>query len=160
MIKAINQRDNEIATEIASLQKLSYHVEAEIIGYSAIPPLHESIAEIINSKEIYLAFYEEQHIAGILAYEFEGGFIIISKMMVHPDHFKKGIATKLIDYLFRIYSNAWRAKVSTGAKNYPAIRLYLKHGFVKTGERIIDNYLTLYTFEKELTNSFDGATRK
>jgi ribosomal protein S18 acetylase RimI-like enzyme len=93
-----------------------------------------------------------------LAYEFEGGFIIISKMMVHPDHFKKGIASKLIDYLFRIYSHAWRVKVSTGAKNYPAIRLYQKHGFVKTGERKIDNALTLFTFEKELLNSIDGET--
>jgi GNAT superfamily N-acetyltransferase len=158
MIKAINQRDNEIATEIASLQKLSYQVEAEIIGYSAIPPLHESINDILNSKEIYLAYFEEQQIAGILAYEFKGNFIIISKMMVHPDHFKKGIASNLIEYLFKIYSHAWRARVSTGAKNYPAKKLYQKYGFVKTGERKIDNALTLFTFEKELLNSIDGVT--
>lgn len=157
MIKAINQKDNEIAKKIVSLQKLSYHVEAEIIGYVAIPPLNETINDILNSQEIYLAFYAEQQIAGILAYEFEGDFIIICKMMVHPDHFKKGIASKLIDYLFRIYFHAWRVKVSTGTKNYPAINLYQKHGFVRTGEKIIDNLLTIVTFEKELFSSINGS---
>lgn len=149
MIRKINQKDKEIAKEIESLQKLSYRVEAEIIGYSAIPPLEESINDITNSEGIFLAFSEEQQIAGILAYGFEEDFIIINKLMIHPNHFRKGIASNLIDYLFRLDLDNLRVKVATGAKNYPAIRLYQKHGFVKTGERIIDNHLTIFTFEKE-----------
>lgn len=90
MIRKINQKDKEIAKEIESLQKLSYRVEAEIIGYSAIPPLEESINDITNSEGIFLAFSEEQQIAGILAYEFEEDFIIINKLMIHPNHFRAG----------------------------------------------------------------------
>lgn len=149
MIRKINQKDKEIAKEIESLQKLSYRVEAEIIGYSAIPPLEESINDITNSEGVFLAFFEEQQIAGILAYEFKEDFIIISKMMIHPNHFRKGIASNLIDYLFRLDLDNLRVKVATGAKNYPAIRLYQKHGFVKTAERIIDSLLTISTFEKK-----------
>jgi predicted GNAT family acetyltransferase len=123
MLIEINNNNRAIAKEVLILQKLSYKIEADIINYSDIPPLRETENDIMNSPEKYLAFYEGDKIAGVLTYEKNEDTLTICKMMIHPNHFKKGIAGKLLNYIFKIDTMVSKIKVSTGAKNTPAINL-------------------------------------
>jgi GNAT superfamily N-acetyltransferase len=148
MIIEINHNNRSIANEVLNLQKLSYRVEAEIINYDDIPPLGETINDIIDSIETYLAFYEGDEIAGVLTYEIDEDSLTICKMMVHPNHFKKGIASMLLNHIFKLDVMARRIKVSTGAKNTPAIQLYIKYGFIEVDDIKINENLSIKLFEK------------
>jgi predicted GNAT family acetyltransferase len=56
----------------------------------------------MKSLEKYLAFYVGNEIAGVLTYEKNEDTLTICKMMIHPNHFKKGIASKLLDHIFKL----------------------------------------------------------
>jgi ribosomal protein S18 acetylase RimI-like enzyme len=101
----------------------------------------------MNSPEKYLAFYEGDKIAGVLTYEINEDTLTICKMMIHPN-FKKGIASVLVNHIFKLDRNLRRLKVSTGAKNTPAINLYEKYGFIEIEEQKINENLSIKLFEK------------
>jgi ribosomal protein S18 acetylase RimI-like enzyme len=148
MIIEINHNNRSIGNEVLNLQKLSYRVEAEIINCDNIPPLREKIDDIIDSQETYLAFYEGREIAGVLTYQIDEDSLTICKMMVHPNHFKKGIASMLLNHVFKLDVMTRRIKVSTGAKNTPAIQLYKKYGFTEVDGIKISEDLSIKSFEK------------
>lgn len=154
MIKHIQISDHQIAEKVLEVQKLAYRIEADIIGFDQIPPLLETLEELKLSKETYLAFYEGEQLAGVLSYEVnnepKATVITICKMIVHPEHFKKGIASRLIDHLTRLDLNASEITVATGSKNVPAIQLYLKLGFKETHEIRIHENLTIKEFNKRI----------
>ena len=71
--------------------------------------------------------------------------------MVHPDHFRKGIAKKLLKFVEG--GNKEKSAtiiVSTGTNNAPAIDFYLKMGFSKTEEKSVSEGLSLTSFKKEI----------
>jgi len=49
---------------------------------------------------------------------------------VHPDHFRRGIGTALLDELHRREVGARRIELTTSTGNTPAISLYLRSGYV------------------------------
>ena len=134
-----------------ALQRAAYQIEAEIINYYRIPPLIESLQQLMASTENYFAFIENKKIAGVLAYRKRDDAIHICKLAVHPDCFRRSIGTQLLRHLFQI-GNAKKYTVSTGMDNAPAIALYKKEGFEKTGERLIDG-VQLIIMGKEI-NTF------
>ncbi len=72
------------------------------------------------------------------------------KVMVHPKHFKKGIAKMLLDFIENDNEGFETLIVSTESKNTPAVTFYLKNGFSKTIERSITERLSITSFKKEI----------
>ncbi len=66
--------------------------------------------------------------------------------MVHPKHFRKGIAQGLLNFIEVQMENIEAIVVSTGTKNAPAVAFYLKNGFIKTKETRITERLSLTSF--------------
>ncbi|WP_331436860.1 GNAT family N-acetyltransferase [Gordoniibacillus kamchatkensis] len=91
---------------------------------------------------------EEGELAGAIAYECEGGTITISRMMVHPHYFRRGIASKLLRHVFALEPDAARYVVSTGALNAPALKLYESAGFEEQYRREIAPGIELVTLAK------------
>ena len=150
MIKEIDITNKLIAEDVLKIQIPSYQIEAEIIGYSDIPPLKDTISALMNCGESFIGYYIDEELSGALSLKRDKDEIDIHRLMVHPKHFRKGIAQKLLNY---IESNADGIKtliVSTGSKNMPAIYFYEKFGFVKTGEMIINEQLSLTSFLKRI----------
>ncbi|PZD97368.1 GNAT family N-acetyltransferase [Paenibacillus sambharensis] len=143
MINLINHRDEQTAAELLALQMASYQVEADIIGYNDLPPLRENIRDIMESKEIYLGCSKEGRLAGAAAFEIEKVTLTVCKMMVHPQYFNQGIASRLMEAIVEQGRQVMNIAVSTGAANEPAIRLYRKHGFEESGKTVIDDKLTI-----------------
>ena len=54
----------------------------------------------------------------------------ICRLVVHPNHFRKGIARSLVGYVIENVAKGKKTTVSTGAKNIPAKKLYSMFGFI------------------------------
>ena len=122
--------DDAVLRELWTVQRLAYAVEAELIGFDGIPPLHESLEELKACGETFLGLYDEEGLAGAVSYQLDGSTVDICRLGVHPRAHRRGIASKLLDAL-----PAGPQTVSTGGKNEPALRLYRKRGFVEVGTR-------------------------
>lgn len=147
MIKSINIQDTEEAEKIFHLQRIAYQIEADIIHYNKIPPLTETLYELMNSTETFIVYENQHEIIGCLSYQIKQQNVEICRLAIHPNHFKNGIATKLFNYLSSI-KDIKQYLVSTAEKNLPAITFYIKNGFVETHKSIVDN-LTLIHFRRE-----------
>ncbi|WP_142826977.1 GNAT family N-acetyltransferase [Planococcus soli] len=124
----------QIAKEIQQIQQAAYRIEAELIRFDGIPQLYETLAEIQKSTEIFLG-YSEGQLQGILSYQVKGGTVEIHRLVVSPNHFRKGVGKKLMEYLLEKFKE-YDFTVSTGTANIPAITLYKAFGFQE--QRLIE----------------------
>lgn len=132
MIKELNINDVLVAKSVLELQKASYKIEADIIGFQDIPPLKDTIESLIQCEETFFGYYLNDVLAGIISFKFIGNVLDIHRTAVHPDFFRMGIAQKLLLYTERLKSNIYKIKVCTGKANIPAVNLYLKNGYKKS----------------------------
>lgn len=152
LIKEIDIRNRELAKEVLEVQIPSYMVEAEIIGSSDIPPLKDTIDTLQQCGETLFGYYIEEELCGAISIKVEKGEIDIHRLIVHPDHFRKGIAQRLLDFIecnIECKEEIETIKVSTGSKNNPAVSLYIKNGFHKVDEVRVNKQLSLTIFEKK-----------
>lgn len=132
MIRELSLEDRDTVQQIWGLQHMAYPLEAELIGFSEIPPLLDTFDTIRTSGETFFGYInDEGDLIGAIAVESEEAQVTISRMMVHPGHFRKGIAGNLIRHVLETYHEAPMFIVSTGTRNTPAVTLYEKFGFVK-----------------------------
>ncbi|MVP02004.1 GNAT family N-acetyltransferase [Paenibacillus lutrae] len=156
MIRQIPKEDVQAVLELLALQTASYIVEARLIGYQEIPPLKDSPLTLRCSKETFNGYYlteteaqgHSEVLAGAIAWERSGSIVTITRMMVHPGHFRKGIASQLMRHLLERHPDASKFVVSTSETNEPAILLYSKFGFRPSGARTIAPSVTLVTFAR------------
>jgi len=133
MIQALQLSNQAVAQEILALQLPAYRVEAEIIGSDAIPALRDTVESLMSCGETFYGWVEEGELAGAIAYKIEDGALDIHRLIVHPNHFRKGIGRKLLQYVLQDHAHLKKFIVATGAKNVPAIQLYLSEGFIEVG---------------------------
>lgn len=110
---------------------MAYRLEAEWIGFHEIPPLLDTVESIQRCNESFYGYIsDDMELIGAIAVETEEeGTRTISRMMVHPDYFRQGIAGQLIEYVLELNRSISRFIVSTVLKNIPASNLYQKYGF-------------------------------
>ncbi|WP_439663194.1 GNAT family N-acetyltransferase [Lentzea sp. HUAS TT2] len=130
--------DDAVLRELWTVQRLAYAVEAELIGFDGIPPLHESLDELRACDETFLGLYDEEGLAGAVSYRLDGSTVDICRLVVHPRAHRRGIASKLLDAV-----PGGPQTVSTGTKNEPALALYRKRGFVEIGMREVAPGVTI-----------------
>lgn len=136
----------------------SLKVEAEIIGSYEIPPLKDTVYTLQHSEEIFIGFYEKEELCGIISIKIEDEELDIHRLIVHPAHFKKGIAQRLLHFLESEFE-VKTIKVATASKNTPAVRFYEKNGFRNRKEVIVDEQLSLTFFEKKVS-FFSGGNEE
>lgn len=150
MIKDLDHSDYRQVLEILDLQKTSYAVEAELIGSSDIPPLKDTAETLRRCGETFCGFFAGGRLVGAVSYKRVDGLLDIHRLVVHPDHFRKGIARALLEHIEGIAGTADRVVVSTGAGNDPAKRLYHSLGFKEVREAEVTPGLRVTFFEKFL----------
>lgn len=137
-----------IAEQVLALQKLSYQVEADLIGYSGIPPLQDSLESLQACQEIFYGLRVGVDLVGAIAYERHEEIVEICRLMVHPDWFRQGIASRLLRSVEEADAAVRTFRVSTGSGNLPAIRLYQRAGYVAQQERPVAAGVFVTSFEK------------
>ncbi|TCN22260.1 ADP-ribose pyrophosphatase YjhB (NUDIX family) [Mesobacillus foraminis] len=149
-IREINIQESLSAALVFELQWASYKKEAELIGTDEIPPLLESFEQLKACGELFLGYFDRGELAGAVSYKVIENQIDIHRVMVHPEHFRKGIARSLIEHLAIKEGNASEMLVATGAANTPAVKLYQRLGFTYAGETIAGQNLQIAHFRKSL----------
>ncbi|MFJ7935376.1 GNAT family N-acetyltransferase [Sporosarcina sp. NPDC096371] len=154
MIIKIDVTNQKIAEEVLSVQLASYKVEAELIDCYDIPPLRDTVSTLQRCGETFYGYYVDGELGGVISVKIEGDIIDIHRLMVHPKHFRKGIAKRLLDFIESHGEGDETLIVSTGSKNTPAISFYKKSGFVKMGEVKVKEGLSITSFEKKRKRNY------
>lgn len=129
LIKKLNFLDSKILETSLRIQREAYEVEAHLIGSRNIPPLHETIDQLKEAKEVFWGYFESEELVGFISIEDEGQDLRISRLVVDPKLFSKKIGTQLVRHVLENLRAGRDLIVSTGDLNLPAKRLYEKFGF-------------------------------
>lgn len=78
----------------------------------------------------------------------EDGELCISRLIVHPQFFRRGIGYALVQHIINSGGKAVKYTVSTGAANDPAKSLYKKLGFVEIQDVEVEPNVILTFLEK------------
>ncbi|WP_299268689.1 N-acetyltransferase [uncultured Psychrosphaera sp.] len=145
MIKRLGNVNESVARQIFSVFQRSYKIEADLIGVTDFPPLSRTVEDIMCSNtQFYGAVVnpcmvndstvntstENKCIGGVIEISIKNKTLDICSLTVDPNHFRKGIAGKLISFVLK-ESDFADAVVETAVVNKPAINLYEKHGFIE-----------------------------
>ncbi|HYD02028.1 MAG TPA: GNAT family N-acetyltransferase [Phycisphaerales bacterium] len=138
---AIRRCEFNTAAELAAvhaLQREAYEVEAALIGTRNIPALRESVEDLRSAEaESFWGWFDaDGACAGVIATESEMDagerLVRISRLAVGPRWFRRGIGRMLVAHVLK-ECPALTVKVTTGAANAPARRLYEAAGFALIG---------------------------
>jgi ribosomal protein S18 acetylase RimI-like enzyme len=138
------------ALRVLELQRVSYQIEAELIGSILIPPLRETLPELQSCGEVFHGWFESGRLLGFISHKLEEDVLDIHRVAVHPDGFRRGIARQLLEFVLKLEPSATRAIVQTGSLNVPACKLYLSFGFEILERKEVAPGLELTLFAKEL----------
>ena len=129
-IALLDHRDLWVADQIVEVQQAGYRVEAQLTGYDGMPGLTEDAHAVAALEEVLLGATAGEQLVGVLGYSRHGAQVDVSRLVVHPDHFRKGIGTLLLRELHAREPDARRIEVNTSTGNTPATGLYLREGYV------------------------------
>jgi len=133
-VRIVVDSDRAVARRVLEIQHAAYAVEASLVGYDTIPPLHETLAELQSQPLIFLGVSCDRTLAGVLGYRRQGDTVDIDRLAVHPTFFRRGLATKLLRELLARERDASQVTASTGFGNHPAINVYERFGFRVVGD--------------------------
>lgn len=134
-ITKLDLQDEMTLDELWSLQHKAYRLEAEIIGFRDIPPLLETRDMLSRVKEEFYGCLDDtgELLGAVAVLEESPGKLTVTRMMVNPEYFRRGVAGRLLEFIFARYAEMEQFIVSTGKLNVPAVALYTKHGFIPAG---------------------------
>ena len=128
MIRKLDNTVYENAKLIWKVFQLSYSVEARILNTENFPPLKRSIKNIQESNNNFFISEIEDVVNGVIEIDEELESIHIQSLVVLPSEFRKGIASKMLDFILDLYKKN-KITVETGVDNIPAVNLYLRFKF-------------------------------
>lgn len=146
----IVKADIEDLQDILRLQYLAYQSEAALFGSKDIPPLRQTLDEVIEEyyKGVILKMVTEDCliIGSVRAYEQEGT-VYVGKLMVHPDFRHQGYGTRLLSEIEKYYPQK-RYELFTSTRSTANIRLYQRMGYHEFNRKTIDDELVFIYMEK------------
>lgn len=119
------------AVEIIELQKRAYLSEAAIYDDYTIPPLTQTIEELVPDfrRKTILKVVDRGKIIGSVNGCMEDGACLIGRLMVHPDFRRRGIGARLMGAVEERFRAARSWELFTGELSQDNIRLYERLGY-------------------------------
>lgn len=148
MIQKLIPTSHKTATSILNVQIPAYEIEAKYINSTAVPRFYDTVADIQTCDEIFYGYFYNNVLAGFISFKSDEDEVDIHRLVVSPNYFHKGIATKLLLYIFDMFSSSKTYIVQTGKKNTPALSLYKKHGFIEVQHIVLPDGMVLTSFKK------------
>ncbi|MBL6655597.1 MAG: GNAT family N-acetyltransferase [Flavobacteriaceae bacterium] len=131
MIEKVNCKEEEVAQQLYSIWQASYPIEKEMIGAEVFPPLDRTVLDFQSTENVFYAYIVNDEFAGVIEVARIEDYIHLQSLVVHPAHFRKGIASALIKHAIKTHVSA-KYSVETGFENVPAKRLYESFAFKET----------------------------
>lgn len=145
-----SRADQADAAAILDLQKLAYRSEAVLCNDYSIPPLVQTLDELLlefQSKTVIKAT-EGNRIIGSVRACTQDGAGYIGKLIVHPDKQGNGIGSRLLKEAEITCGIVEYWELFTGAKSERNLRLYRKHGYKENHRQAISDTLSLVYLRK------------
>lgn len=135
--------------EILQLQYLSYQSEAALFGSRDIPPLKQTLDEVIAeyNNGIVLKMTDNDVIVGSIRAKERNGTVYIGKLMVHPDYRRNGYGTKFLTEIEKYFPDK-RYELFTSTRSTDNIRLYQNLGYKMFDRKVITDELQFVYMEK------------
>jgi ribosomal protein S18 acetylase RimI-like enzyme len=95
-LQRLDLTDRAVAGAALAVQRRAYRVEADLVGFDAIPPLHESLADLQASTETFLAANVDGQLAGLVSWKRAGDTLDLHRLAVDPRFFRAGIGRALV----------------------------------------------------------------
>lgn len=130
VVEMLDISDAAVAAQVLELQRAAYQVEADLVGSTDIPPLHESLSELMAASVRWRGIRIDDEIVAAIAFTQDGSHIDIDRLVVAPGRMRLGYGSALLSSL----DPGAAIVVSTGSENRPACDFYLRHGFTEAGE--------------------------
>ena len=120
------------AGELLVLQKLGYRSEAEIYNDFNIPPLVQTLESMEEDfgNHLFLKAVLDGRIIGSVRANAGEGTCYIGRLVVHPDFQNRGIGTRLMDEIEKVFNGCERFELFTGDKSKRNLQLYQKRGYL------------------------------
>jgi len=117
--------------EILKIQKLAFQENAVRYNDPNIPPLIQTLEEFIDKAKghVILKAVMDGKIVGSAKGIQNGSRCRISNVIVHPDHWNKGIGNRLVEAIESEF-DVDVYELVTGYRDDKNISLYEKHGYV------------------------------
>ncbi|MBQ9572421.1 MAG: GNAT family N-acetyltransferase [Acidaminococcaceae bacterium] len=147
----IIKADYKDLQEILRLQYLAYQSEAALFGSKDIPPLKQTIDEVIAEyrEGIILKMVDENGvIIGSVRAKESNGTVYIGKLMVHPDYRHNGYGTRLLAEVEQFYPGK-RYELFTSSRSIDNIKLYQKSGYKEFARKAVNDELQFVYMEKK-----------
>ncbi|MAJ32841.1 MAG: GNAT family N-acetyltransferase [Flavobacteriaceae bacterium] len=149
MIEKVDHKREKVAEQLYTIWQASYPVEKEMIGAEVFPPLDRSVHDFQSTENVFYAYVINYEFAGVIEVARIEEYIHLQSLVVHPAHFRKGIATTLIKHVMETHTSA-KYSVETGYENIPAKRLYVTFEFRETKAYDTDYGVKKIRFELKL----------
>ena len=144
MLRLIDMNDGEVAERVVEIQRAAYQLEADLIGFDGIPPLHETVTDLQHHQLNWLGAFDDGVLAGVIGWTIAIDVCHIDRVAVHPGFARRGHGRRLVEHL----SDHRTITVSTGTANLPARQLYETLGFIRTGEGEIADGVTITSYRR------------
>lgn len=138
------------APAILALQYIAYQSEAQLYGDPHLPPLQETLAQLVATfdTQVVLKAVIDGAIVGSVRAGCADGVCRIGRLMVHPQWQGRGIGTALMQEIEAAFSHAVRYELFTGARSEGNIRLYRRLGYTIIGTEAINDRVTIVHMSK------------
>lgn len=149
-IPVITKAEKNDLEEILKLQYLAYQSEAALFGNKDIPPLKQTLEEVISEYETGIVLKmtgEDGRIIGSVRAHEKDGTVYIGKLMVDPDHRHKGYGRRLLLEVEKYFPGK-RYELFTSTRSKSNIRLYESAGYKQFDLKAVDEELVFVYMEK------------
>ncbi len=139
------------AADIVALQKAAYQSEAKLYDDWTIPPLTQtlSLIEAEFDMMIFLKAIHQDVIVGSVRALSENDTCFINRLIVAPQHQRKGVGTQLMQRIERQFPQVVRFELFTGSRSQRNIRFYQRLGYRAFREQDLSPKVRLVFMEKQ-----------
>lgn len=151
MVERLNMDDPATAGQVWQLQHAAFAAEWREIRGGEFRPLRDTIADLQACGETFFGIVEDGELTAAVSCLTREHTVIIRRLMVRPDRFRRGLATRLLRHVEAHYQEFALIEVHAAAANRPAVRLYESAGYRDCGETPGPLGINLKRFRKKLT---------
>jgi ribosomal protein S18 acetylase RimI-like enzyme len=146
----IVQANKDDVSEILELQKIAYQKEATLYNDWTIPPLTQTLPEIQAEFNncVFLKALLSTGIIGSVRALLDYSTCKIGRLIVHPDHQRKGIGSLLMKNIENSFPDVKRFELFTGTKSIDNILLYQKLGYEEYHQQNLSQNVQIVFMEK------------
>lgn len=139
------------ASAILELQTLAYLSEAKLYQDFSIPPLTQTLEELIQSffKNVILKAAEKGEIVGSVNGRMSKGRCLVGRLMVHPEMQGRGIGRDLMAAIEREFPEAEVYRLFTGELSERNIWIYQSLGYRIYERREVPGSFAIVFMEKK-----------